>query len=532
MAKDPDDRYNSCRELSLAARAALVAADPAAVHPDPGRDRPCRPIAAPVGERDHTVGGVRRPGAWRPRRADDPVEAVSLTTPRPPYTVSVRRTSAARARSPSSARSAPTTCRTTNRIALEELLHRSRFFDLPPRLPLVEVVPGDVLQEITVGNNDVTRTVVYEREGSRRPKELDEIVSLLERLAGWQDPAVDPARSWASVWTPTGSVPPLGAGAVRPTEVNPPAALGYHPTGPTGVLPGGPPPAGACHSGPAAGLPERARRVHRSDASPGQAGRRPKWLLIGLAAVLVIAGGVTAAVLLTRTDATDDRRPDELHREGGRATRHLRQLVGVDGCHRLHAHPQRRDDVHRGQHQLGRRPGAAREIQLHRHRDERGGQTSSPAGPAAVTIADQGWSTLTNVAADFDRLIPQSPSEKGYEDATCTSASDNFGSKADGIINCTDSQGIVFWVMHFPDADTLNAYVDGNFQNSAEIITWTRDDDDNAGTRYGTADDEKTLPYLLTTFNDQQFADYVVYVEWKDHTTQQLIDSWWKPAPF
>ena len=73
-----------------------------------------------------------------------------------------------------------------NRIALEELLHNARFFDLPPRLPLVEVVPGDVLQEITVGNKEVTRTVVYERDGARRPKELDEIVAMLERLAGWQ----------------------------------------------------------------------------------------------------------------------------------------------------------------------------------------------------------------------------------------------------------------------------------------------------------------------------------------------------------
>ncbi|HEY7814814.1 MAG TPA: hypothetical protein VIC62_16325, partial [Nakamurella sp.] len=64
------------------------------------------------------------------------------------------------------------------------------------------------------------------------------------------------------------------------------------------------------------------------------------------------------------------------------------------------------------------------------------------------------------------------------------------------------------------------------------IITWTRDNDADAGTRYGSAVDQKDLSYLLTTFNDQQFADYVVYVEWKGHTTQELIDSWWKPAPF
>ena len=43
MAKNPDDRYNSCRELSLAARAALAAADPAASTPTRAE------IAAPAG---------------------------------------------------------------------------------------------------------------------------------------------------------------------------------------------------------------------------------------------------------------------------------------------------------------------------------------------------------------------------------------------------------------------------------------------------------------------------------------------------
>ena len=32
-------------------------------------------------------------------------------------------------------------------------------------LPLMEVVPGDVVQEITVANNEVTRTVQYAARG-------------------------------------------------------------------------------------------------------------------------------------------------------------------------------------------------------------------------------------------------------------------------------------------------------------------------------------------------------------------------------
>jgi hypothetical protein len=159
-------------------------------------------------------------------------------------------------------------------------------------------------------------------------------------------------------------------------------------------------------------------------------------------------------------------------------------------------------------------------------------QTSSAAGPVVVTVDNKGWGALTNVAADFDQLIPQTPAEKGYEDATCTSASDNFGANADGIINCTDGQGVVFWVMHFPSTEALDSYVQASFGDSPEKITWTRDDDDNAGMRYGSADSTTNPSYLLTTFNDEKYADYVVYAEWNGHSTSDLIDAWWKPAPF
>ena len=198
---------------------------------------------------------------------------------------------------------------------------RPRFFDLPPRLPLVEIVPGDVLQEITVGNNEVTRTVVYEREGARRPKELDEIVSLLERLAGWQTIAASPAPLPRSAvptrWTPTGTVPPLGGGAVRPTEsyLTARARRGHRP-GRDRVLPDR---ADRPARWPAARrqLPLRPahRRLpaavrHRSSTpvrrrpwpTPGTSGSK-KWILIGLVAVLVIVGGATAALLPDPVDA-------------------------------------------------------------------------------------------------------------------------------------------------------------------------------------------------------------------------------------
>ncbi len=519
LAKNPDDRYNSCRELSLAARAALVAADPALSTPT----RAEVAVAAqhpPVRERTSLDVAVPAVAA----AAVAAVEERSLTTPRPPYTIGVRRTNRAQRTIAELGPINTSALPAQDRIELERLLlEEVHFFDLPPELRLLEVVPGDVAQEITVANNEVTRTVLYQREGSRHPKGLDDLVSLLERHGRWQVRQLNTGPQYLhGGWTPTGSVPPLGANAVRPTEVGPRAQVGYHPTGPTGVpIPSGP------HLGYGTGP------VHPTGPNVAPTGRSggKKWILIGLAAVLVIAAGVGAAVWFGG-ERTEFPPPGNVAAEAD-AQRDITVSWSPSPGATGYTVTRNGETVYQGvstswvdDRVLPGKYNYA--VTATNAADE----TTSPAGPAAVTIADKGWSNLTNIAADFERMIPQSPSEKGYEDSTCTSASDNFGSKADGIINCTDSQGIVFWVMHFPNSDTLNTYVEDNFGSSPEIITWTRDDDDDAGTRYGSSDDEKELAYLLTTFNDETFADYVVYAEWEDHTTQDLIDSWWKPAPF
>jgi serine/threonine protein kinase len=560
MAKDPADRYNSCRELSLAARAALASADPSASTPTRA-ETAVPPTVAPVGEREHTAmeAAVPEPGA---KGADDPIEAVSLTTPRPPYTVSVRRTSEASGTVSELGPVSTNYLGATNRIALEELLHRSRFFDLPPRLPLVEVVPGDVLQEITVGNNDVTRTVVYERDGARRPKELDEIVSLLERLAGWQtirQSTALPRPGGPAPWTPTGTVPPLGAASVRSTEAYPPpvgvgarptgpVGGGFYPPGPTGSTgptglpmggppgaPGGPPPGGNYQSGPHTGYSQQFAAVQHTGpatAVTGSSSGSKKWILIGLVAVLVILGGATAGYFLTRDNTPVVSAPATP--TGLTATADGRDItVTWSGTTGATGYTLRRsgDTVYAGVAtkfaETNVLPG---KYDYTVTATNAAGLESGPTVPVYVTVTGP-WGPVTALVDEFPELLPATPAATGYDSASCSIGSDLDSSNADGIIVCNDPNGVYFEVDHFASEADKDAYLDRDWSGAPVIESWNVDGVDQ-GKLYRSADDEATQPYIITTFTDPARAQYLLYVHWKDHTMTDLMDKWWKPADF
>ena len=537
MAKDPDERYNSCRELSLAARAALVSADPAASTPTRA-EVGALATALPVGDSDRT--SVER------AKADDPVEAISLTTPRPPYTVSVRRTAPAQGTVSELGPVSTNYLSTNSRIELEDLLHRARFFALPPRLPLVEVLPNDVLQEITVGNNEVTRTVVYEREGAKRPKELDDIVSMLERLAGWQiirQSQSLPRGGAPAGWTPTGTVAPLGAVAYRSTEAFPPPTQTgtgpgpYYGTGPvrTGVTgQGGPPPGGVHHSGPhPAGYPQQFTGPQPTGSTPiaGKSGGLRKWILIGIAAVLVIAGGTTAAVLLTRQDTTvtAPATPTGLTAtaEGRDVMVTWNSSTGATGYTLSRGGKVVYTGVAPRYSDPKLVPGSYNYTVT---ASNSAGNTSAASAPVSVSVTDP-WGPAAIAVDEFPDLLPATPTEKGYGDATCSIASDTEDSKADAIISCTDPQGVYFEVMHFPSEADKDAYIERDWANSPTIVNWNIDGEDK-GMIYRSSDDEAELPYIITTFNDPARVDYLLYVHWKDHKMKELQDTWWTPATF
>ena len=319
MAKNPDDRYNSCRELSLAARAALAAGGSGRVDADPRGDRG----AAGAGtrrwrERPHLGRPVRR---GRPAAARRPVEAMSLTTPRPPYTVvgpaDVPGPGHGR---PNSARSAPTTCPTSNRIELEELLHEARFFDLPPRLPLVEVVPGrraagDHRRQqrghphrgLRAGGRPATQGARRDRQPAGAAGRLADHPAVhrrCPRAAGRA--AVDTDRDGGAAGRRRLPVDRgLPAGRSDQGGNRPAASIPAPVNGPTGCRAPARVPAARRpdHSGPhTGGYPQQfARRTaHRLPPPTVPDGWREEVDADRLAAVLVIAGGATAAMLLTR----------------------------------------------------------------------------------------------------------------------------------------------------------------------------------------------------------------------------------------
>ena len=100
----------------------------------------------------------------------------------------------------------------------------------------------------------------------------------------------------------------------------------------------------------------------------------------------------------------------------------------------------------------------------------------------------------------------------------------------DGLVSCIDPAGRYWEVMHFPDTATRDAYLQRDWSGAVQE-PWSVDDAAQ-GTLYRSADDEATLPFVITTFDSPQRELYLLYAHWSEHTTTQLIDEWWKPAAF
>lgn len=554
MAKNPDDRYSSCREMALACRAALTAVGPAA---DPTRAEVSP--GGPATTQRFGVGAAALPGGVAP------AEAVGLTRPRPPFVVTVRRTFRQGGRVQELGPVRSNVMPITDQAELEQLLEKSNFFALPPRLPLEYVVADDVLQEITVENAQLRRTVTFEREGSKHTAELDALIRLMGRHAGWQE--LRPLATGAAYpgWSPTGTVPPLGGQSFQPTEsVGAPGAAqaGAHPSGPvstavgggwsgTGPHPSGPFAVGGSHpSGPQALMgtgphtgPARTRSGGPAGPSGGpSAGSSRRWLWLAVAAVVLVAAIGTTVFFVTRPSGpTAPASPTGL---AGTGSEDLTVSLTWSPSSGATGYTLSRDgtQVYQGAATSftddGGQATGGTGVHVGRHTytltaSNVDGQRS-PASTVAVDVPKGPWGNDAFMIAKFPELLPASPADKGYGDSTCSVVSDTYESGADSIIGCTDPDGVYFEVSHFPDTQTWKDYLDRayiNTDNPPVETPWQREDGADAGVAYRSPDAD-TLPYVFTTFSDPALENYFVYSSWKDHTYQELYDNWWANAPF
>ncbi len=240
MAKDPADRFESCRDLAVAAARALT------VFPDP---------------------------------------------PGPPYTLTVTRGDAA---SPTSVTGPVSTDGLPQEDAdeLGDLVRRTRFFELPVRLlgdradaaaPPTAGHDQCRLVTVEVAAPGTVHAVTVDLAAARRPPAVDQLVAAIERLGpparalrghlpGSAPPTVvtDPADRLAAVAAPGRPTPDPRASGPRPPGASPPSA-GPHRTPPRGP---------------------RADRPGRRDR-PGSR-RRPRSRWIGGAVVLSAILGISA----------------------------------------------------------------------------------------------------------------------------------------------------------------------------------------------------------------------------------------------
>lgn len=239
MAKSASDRFDSCRDLARAARGALASWE--AAHPVSPAPPPVVNLRRPEGYRVPSVhpsnantpttvvpsavlgsgspgagaAGSAAGGSFQGSRLPEaqqrsggtqvdeagttevmetknitgasPTAQGTSTGPRPPYTFRVERF-VSESSSPTVWLGPVNTDKLGpgNRVALEELLAKVRFFELPGELPMTKVVADDIFETITVVAGAHRWVVGYLRFGSKHPPELDAIVRRLEGIARWQ----------------------------------------------------------------------------------------------------------------------------------------------------------------------------------------------------------------------------------------------------------------------------------------------------------------------------------------------------------
>ncbi|MBA2390795.1 MAG: protein kinase [Geodermatophilaceae bacterium] len=568
MAKDREDRFSSCRELAQAARATL--APPAEPVQPP---RPAVQVsAAPVTQMQPVPPAPEPPtrGLTSPQSDTGVRRLETPPGPRPPYQLRVRRTG-----HDGSHELGPVFTDTMSLLeagALSDLLDRAQFFGLPQHLPADRPMTVDVRQDITVISAGRSHTVSYDLSGSRRPAELDAFVTRLERYAGWRQIGQPP-------------VPPT---AVPPTP-RPPAALGLPPTDRSHdrALAGTPwwkrKPAvvGMAATVALAVIASVVIAVSGSDtlAAPTSVEATPDGTGVGLQWAEVEQA--SSYQVLRDGDVLDTTR-ETTYLDGavepGERYRYTVVAIGRGGLESAASSPETVtvpepraappaptgltvssvegvvtvvwDAVEEGSsYNLFRGT-----VRVYGGPETTFVDENAPLGTNAysvlASVADgtqsqrslvrpitlsETWGDLVYVVAAFPNLLPANPLMPAYEMSTCGVETAPDDIHTDGVVVCDYPNGIHVELLHYPTPESLQARETEIAADAAPPEVWRYRQDDGTQTDGGMVYDNvegETTAFRWATFLAPERIEFALHVSWPEHTSDELFETWWLPAPF
>nr|MBA3251283.1 hypothetical protein [Geodermatophilaceae bacterium] len=495
--------------------------------------------------------------------------------PRPPYQIRVRRTGVRGEQGLGPVYTDTLSLLETS--ALEELLGRAEFFALPSTLHPDRPHTGDVRQEITVISAGRSHTVGYDLGGSRRPAELDEFVSRLERIAQWRGPASAPVAT-AGQAPPSGHPPALAPAApVRapqplfaPQPSPPPKPWYTRPAALAGLAAalvlaivltvvlatGGSDPLLAPDSVEVVATASSVELTwNKVEGALRYQVRRDGDLLDTTSetsfvdeaveggqeyryTVVALGSGEAQSPARARSVTVPEPRPAppapqalQVLRESGEV--HV-SWDGVDGASTY--------NLFRGTVRVyagafttyvdDAAPLGTNQYSVLAVASD--GTLSERSRAVPITLSDS-WGALAEIVAAFPNLLPSNPTENGYEESVCGVGGVELDSLAEGIAVCDYPNGIHLELRLYADQAALGERTTQVASGSDGPTEWLYEADDGTQTQGGLvyeSRDGEDPAYRFASFLREDRVLIGLYVQWYGHSEPELFSQWWLPAPF
>lgn len=155
---------------------------------------------------------------------------------------------------------------------------------------------------------------------------------------------------------------------------------------------------------------------------------------------------------------------------------------------------------------------------------------TTTAPPTTTKVVAPAWGRNGELVGRFPGLLPDTPSGRGFNGATCTGLDvlNNGGAPA---VECRQDNGIHWYVWSFRPGDPRR---DSTFRTNIDNDTTREEDwsrDSGTGKVRWTYYPGGNAGLLTVRFDDPGRAWTIVDVSWDHHTGQDLYDQWWSNAP-